>query len=89
MPVKSILLILRTKIENYLIEEARKNYTNDALYIISNMISQAIIKDNVKFDGWSTLYNKFKGKEIEDKRSAEQIETDTLNLFKNFYESEE
>ena len=42
-------------------------------------------KEKFKTKAWSDIYAKLKGnsQEIEDNRTAKEIEEDTLNMFKN------
>ena len=82
MPVKSILLILVTKIENKIHDDLQKNYDSDMLYIIANSVYQYIYHERLKSRMWSEVYEELKGTAIKDERTAKEIEKDTLKLFK-------
>lgn len=81
--------MLKAKAENYLIEECRKNYANDILYIMANMVNQFITKENIKVKGWSIIYAEFKDNETKDTRTSSEIEKDILDKFKVYCKGEE
>ena len=82
---KTLIFILQAKIEDYLINESRQNYLNDSIYVMTSCLYQFMYKEKFKTKAWSDIYAKLKGnsQEIEDNRTAKEIEEDTLNMFKN------
>lgn len=58
---------------------------NDCIYVMTNCLYQFMYKEEFKSKAWSDIYTKLKGdsQEVEDNRTAKEIEEDTLNMFKN------
>ena len=82
---KTLIFVLQAKTEHYLINESRQNYLNDCIYVMTNCLYQFMYKEKFKTKAWSDIYAKLKGnsQEVEDNRTAKEIEEDTLNMFKN------
>lgn len=68
-----------------MINEARQNYLNDCIFVTTDCLYKFMYKEKFKTKAWSDIYAKLKGnsQEIEDNRTAKEIEEDTLNMFKN------
>ncbi len=58
---------------------------NDCIYVMTNCLYQFMYKEKFKSKAWSDIYAKLKGdsQEVEDNRTAKEIEENTLNMFKN------
>lgn len=82
---KTLLFTLQAKVENHLINEARQNYLNDCIFVMTDCLYKFMYKEKFKTKAWSDIYAKLKGnsQEVEDNRTAKEIEEDTLNMFKN------
>ena len=52
---------------------------------MTDCLYKFMYKEKFKTKAWSDIYAKLKGnsQEIEDNRTAKEIEEDTLNMFKN------
>lgn len=57
---------------------------NDCIYVMTNCLYQFMYKEKFKSKAWSDIYAKLKGdsQEVEDNRTAKEIEEDTLKMFK-------
>lgn len=83
MPFKSLMLYINERVREDKIKESQNNYNSDMYFVICQHIMKlANGKPSKELKAWSEIIKKANGEIKEDKRTAKEIEEDTLKLFR-------